>query len=64
MNRAFVFPGQGSQLIGMGKSIFDNYPAGAEVFSIVDEALGEKLSDIIFNGPEEDLKLTKMLNQP
>ena len=59
MNRAFVFPGQGSQLIGMGKSVFDNYPAGADVFSIVDEALGEKLSDIIFNGPEEDLKLTK-----
>ena len=58
MARAFVFPGQGSQSVGMGKEIADAYPDAKAVFDEVDEALGEKLSDIIWNGPEETLTLT------
>ncbi|GGE16496.1 [Acyl-carrier-protein] S-malonyltransferase [Gemmobacter megaterium] len=56
--KAFVFPGQGSQSIGMGKALADAYPAARAVFDEVDEALGEKLSDLIWNGPIEDLTLT------
>ncbi|WP_076531706.1 ACP S-malonyltransferase [Gemmobacter megaterium] len=58
MMKAFVFPGQGSQSIGMGKALADAYPAARAVFDEVDEALGEKLSDLIWNGPIEDLTLT------
>ncbi|WEZ83895.1 ACP S-malonyltransferase [Rhizobium sp. 32-5/1] len=55
---AFTFPGQGSQAVGMGKALADSFPEAAAVFAEVDEALGEKLSDIIWNGPEETLTLT------
>ncbi len=55
---AFTFPGQGSQAVGMGKDLADAFPEAAAVFAEVDEALGEKLSDIIWNGPEETLTLT------
>jgi [acyl-carrier-protein] S-malonyltransferase len=55
---AFTFPGQGSQALGMGKDLADAFPEAAAVFAEVDEALGEKLSDIIWNGPEETLTLT------
>ena len=58
MSRAFVFPGQGSQSIGMGKALADQYPAAKAIFDEVDEALGEKLSDVIFTGPEDQLTLT------
>lgn len=58
MTRALVFPGQGSQAVGMGKELSDAFPAAKAVFDEVDEALGEKLSDIIFNGPEDQLILT------
>ena len=57
--RAFVFPGQGAQAIGMGKALADAYPAAAEVFAEVDDALGEKLSDLIWNGDIADLTLTQ-----
>lgn len=59
MKRAFVFPGQGSQAVGMGKDFYDNFDVAKEVFNEVDEALGEKLSDIIFNGPAENLTATQ-----
>ncbi len=59
MTMALVFPGQGSQSVGMGRSLFDAYPASRKVFEEVDEALGEKLSSLIFEGPEVRLTLTQ-----
>ena len=58
MNRAFIFPGQGSQIVGMGKDFLNSFSEAQETFKIVDDALGYKLSDIIFNGPEDELTLT------
>lgn len=55
---AFTFPGQGSQSVGMGKDLADNFAEARAVFEEVDEALGQKLSDIMWNGPEETLTLT------
>lgn len=57
--RAFVFPGQGAQTIGMGKALADAYPSARAVFDEVDEALGEKLSTLIWEGDIADLTLTK-----
>ncbi|MCK8483816.1 ACP S-malonyltransferase [Aliiroseovarius sp. S2029] len=59
MSRAFVFPGQGAQSIGMGKALADAYPAAKAVFDEVDEALGEKLSLLIWEGEQEALTLTQ-----
>jgi [acyl-carrier-protein] S-malonyltransferase len=59
MSRAFVFPGQGAQTIGMGRALAEAYPAARAVFDEVDEALGEKLSALIWDGTIEDLTLTK-----
>ncbi|MEP6021289.1 MAG: ACP S-malonyltransferase [Paracoccaceae bacterium] len=59
MSIAFVFPGQGAQTIGMGKDIADAYPAARAVFEEVDDALGEKLSDLIWNGDQDALTLTQ-----
>lgn len=58
MSRAFVFPGQGAQTIGMGRALAQTYPAAKAVFDEVDDALGEKLSDLIWNGEISDLTLT------
>ena len=58
MSSIFVFPGQGAQVVGMGKELYESNAAARAVFDEVDDALGEKLSDIIFNGPMEDLTLT------
>src|SRR5438046_9573377 len=55
---AFTFPGQGSQAVGMGKDLADAFPEARRVFKEVDEALGEKLSKLIWEGPEETLTLT------
>jgi len=57
--RAFVFPGQGAQTIGMGRELAEAYPAARDVFDQVDEALGEKLSDLIWTGDIETLTLTQ-----
>ncbi|MGA7155251.1 MAG: ACP S-malonyltransferase [Acidobacteriaceae bacterium] len=56
---ALLFPGQGSQTVGMGRAFYDAYPAARAVFEEADDALGFSLSDIIFNGPEDTLKLTE-----
>lgn len=58
MALAFVFPGQGSQTVGMGKALADAYPAAAAVFAEVDDALGETLSDVIWSGPADALTMT------
>ncbi|MBQ8294710.1 MAG: ACP S-malonyltransferase [Alphaproteobacteria bacterium] len=58
MSSIFVFPGQGSQSVGMGRELYETNAAARAVFDEVDEALGEKLSDVIFNGPADDLTLT------
>ncbi len=55
---AYIFPGQGSQAVGMGKDLFDNFAAAREVFEIADEALGFRLSEMCFAGTDADLQLT------
>src|SRR4029079_6695384 len=55
---AYIFPGQGSQSVGMGKDLFDNFAVAREVFGRADEALGFKLSEMCFSGSDEDLALT------
>jgi [acyl-carrier-protein] S-malonyltransferase len=58
MTLALTFPGQGSQAVGMGKNFYDQFPVARQTFEEVDAALGQKLSQIIFEGPEETLTLT------
>jgi [acyl-carrier-protein] S-malonyltransferase len=59
MNRAFVFPGQGSQEVGMGQGLAEAFPAARLVFEEVDDALERHLSRIIFEGPQDELTLTQ-----
>jgi [acyl-carrier-protein] S-malonyltransferase len=56
---AFLFPGQGSQAVGMGRDLAEHFPIAAQTFAEADEALGFSLSRLCFEGPEEDLKLTE-----
>jgi [acyl-carrier-protein] S-malonyltransferase len=60
---AFLFPGQGSQAVGMGKELAEKYPVARRTFDEADEALGYKLSQLCFEGPEEQLRLTE-ITQP
>jgi [acyl-carrier-protein] S-malonyltransferase len=60
---AFLFPGQGSQAVGMGKDLFDKYPLARQTFEEADDALGYKLSQVCFEGPEDQLRLTE-ITQP
>src|SRR5215467_1407075 len=58
MKVAFLFPGQGSQRVGMGRALFESEPLAREAFEEADQALGTRLSSLCFEGPEEELKLT------
>lgn len=58
--KAFVFPGQGSQFVGMGKSLYDNSPLAKELFDKADEILGFKITNIMFSGTEDELKQTNV----
>ncbi len=59
MSLAFVFPGQGSQAVGMGQALAEAFPVARHTFEEVDDALGQRLSRLMFEGPEEDLRLTE-----
>jgi len=59
MSRAFVFPGQGSQAVGMGRELADAFPEARHVFQEVDEALSQNLTKLMFEGPEDQLTLTE-----
>lgn len=58
MTRAFTFPGQGSQIVGMGRELAENMPTAAAVFEEVNDALSQNLSGLMFEGPQEELTLT------
>ena len=58
MSIAFTFPGQGSQAVGMGKDLADAFPEARAVFDEVDDALAQKLSTLMWEGPEDELTLT------
>jgi [acyl-carrier-protein] S-malonyltransferase len=59
MTRAFIFPGQGSQAVGMGKALAEAFAAAREVFQEVDDALNQKLSKLMWDGPDDELLLTE-----
>lgn len=59
MARAFIFPGQGSQSVGMGKSLWESFPEAKEVFDEIDESLGQNLRKLMFEGPDDSLNLTE-----
>ena len=59
-----VFPGQGSQVVGMGKDLSDNFTLAKQIFQEADDTLGYKLSDLMFNGPDKDLEDTVVHSLP
>ena len=59
---AFLFPGQGSQSVGMGKDLYDNFDAAKNVFDSADKVLGKSITTLCFEGPEENLKQSDLRN--
>ena len=60
MAKSFVFPGQGSQFIGMGKDLYENYPIARDLFERANELLGFRITDIMFGGTDEELRATRV----
>ena len=60
MKKAYVFPGQGSQYVGMGKDLYEQNALAKELFDKANDILGYKITDIMFEGTDEDLKQTKV----
>ncbi len=60
MKKAYVFPGQGAQFVGMGKDLYENHSLARELFEKANEILGFRITDLMFNGTDEDLKQTKV----
>ena len=58
--KAYVFPGQGAQFVGMGKDLYENYPVAKELFEKANEILGFRITDIMFAGTDEELKQTRV----
>ena len=58
--KAFVSPGQGAQFVGMGKDLYDNNPIAHDMFEKANEILGFRITDLMFNGTDEDLRQTKV----
>jgi [acyl-carrier-protein] S-malonyltransferase len=58
--KAYIFPGQGAQFVGMGKDLYDNYPQAKEMFEKANEILGFRITDLMFAGADEDLRQTKV----
>ena len=60
--KAYVFPGQGAQFVGMGKDLYENNPLAKEMFEKANEILGFRITDLMFAGTDEDLRQTKVHN--
>src|SRR5690606_13397603 len=60
MKKAYIFPGQGSQFVGMGKDLYEQHEAARQLFDKANEILGFRITDIMFSGTDEELKQTKV----